>query len=90
MSGDAPRITSPINENDYFVNLKDSMEILLSCQAANDVEKVYWYINKKIYKTALAGERVFFVPNEGKVDISCSDDKGRNSDISIRVKYVNF
>jgi penicillin-binding protein 1C len=90
MSGEAPRITSPINDNDYFVNVQDSMEILLSCQAANDVEKVYWYINKKIYKTALASERIFFIPNEGKIDISCSDDKGRNSDISIRVKYVNF
>ena len=88
--GSAPQITSPVNENDYFVNVDDSMEIMLSCHAANDVQKVYWYINKKFYKEAKAGDHVFFRPNEGKVSISCSDDKGRNSDITINVKYTAF
>jgi len=33
-------------------------------------------------------EKIFFVPpEEGPVKISCSDDKGRNSDLVIQVKY---
>ncbi|MEI9942869.1 MAG: hypothetical protein WDN26_01485 [Chitinophagaceae bacterium] len=37
-----------------------------------------------------AGEKQFFVPDEGPVKISCTDDKGRNRDIKITVKLVNL
>ncbi len=90
MAGSAPVITSPVHENEYFADIRDSMQIMLSCNAANDVARVYWYINNKFYKSALANEKVFFQPPEGKVKISCSDDKGRNRDIIIKVKYIEF
>lgn len=90
LSGSKPKITSPINENEYYVNVSDSMEIMLSCHAANDVEQIFWYINKKFYKSARTGENIFFTPSEGKIEISCSDDKGRNTDINIYVKHTSF
>ena len=90
MEGEAPVIVSPINENEYFVNTEDEMQIMLSCQAANDVEKIYWYINKKFYRATNTNEKIFFEPSEGKIQISCSDDKGRNSNITINVKYVTY
>jgi penicillin-binding protein 1C len=90
LSGSAPEITSPIHENEYFVDVSDSMEIMLSCHTANDVEKVYWYINDKFYKASDVGQNIFFLPVEGKVKISCSDDKGRNNDIVIYVKHTSF
>lgn len=90
LSGSAPQVTSPIHENEYYVNVTDSMEIMLSCHTANDVEKVFWYINNKFYKAAKAGEDIFFLPNQGLVKISCSDDKGRNTDIIIYVKHSLF
>lgn len=90
LEGDAPVITSPINENEYYVDMIDEMNIMLSCHAANDVEKVFWYINKKFYRAADVNEKIFFKPPEGKIQISCSDDKGRNTDINIYVKYISF
>ena len=90
LQGENPRITSPIDDNEYYVNVNDSMQIMLSCDVANDVRTVYWYINKKFYRSAAKGEKIFFVPNEGKVEISCSDDKGRNSNISIEVKFADL
>jgi penicillin-binding protein 1C len=66
------------------------MQIMLSCNAANDVSRVYWYINNKFFKSAMAGEKIFFQPPEGHVKISCSDDKGRNRDIIIEVRYIEF
>jgi penicillin-binding protein 1C len=66
------------------------MQIMLSCHVANDVETVYWYINKKFFKSAGKGENIFFEPSEGIVEISCSDDKGRNTNISITVKYADL
>ena len=90
MAGSPPDITSPVNENEYFVDINDSMQIMLSCNAANDVDKVYWYINKKFYKSAPVNKKIFFQPPEGRVQVSCSDDKGRNSDINITVRYIEF
>lgn len=90
LSGMAPQITSPVDENEYFVNVSDSMEIMLSSHTANDVEEVYWYINDKFYKSASAGENIFFLPAEGRLKISCSDDKGRNTDVVIYVKHTSF
>lgn len=88
--GKGPAITSPVNGMEYLVNKKDPEPLQLTCKAGNDVSKVYWYINNQFYKACPVGEQQFFIPKEGPVKISCTDDKGRNRDITIRVKYVNF
>lgn len=88
--GAAPSITFPVNGMEYIINKKDPEPLQLICKTANDVSKVYWYINNKFYKSCNAGEKQFFVPDEGPVKISCTDDKGRNRNIKITVKYVNL
>ena len=86
----APVITSPANGTEYFISVKDPEPIALTCQTAIDVTKVYWYINNKFYKAANARSKQFFIPDEGPVKISCTDDKGRNRDIRINVKRVEL
>lgn len=88
--GNAPMIISPVNNTEYLISKKDPEPLQLICKTSNDVSKVYWYINNKFYKGCNAGEKQFFVPSEGPVKISCTDDKGRNKDITITVKYVNL
>ena len=88
--GSAPLITSPSNGMEYYINKKNPEPLQLVCKTANDVSRVYWYINDKFYKSSAAGEKQFFVPQEGTVKISCTDDKGRNRNIKITVKYVNL
>ena len=88
--GAAPSINSPVNGTEYLINKKAPEPLQLICKTANDVSKVYWYINNKFYKSCNAGEKQFFIPEEGPVKISCTDDKGRNRDIKITVKYVNL
>jgi penicillin-binding protein 1C len=88
--GNAPAITSPANGNEYLMSKKSPEPLQLICKTANDVSKVYWYINNRFFKTANAGEKQFFLPEEGPVKISCTDDKGRNRDIRIRVRYINL
>jgi penicillin-binding protein 1C len=85
-----PLITSPANGTEYLISKKDPEPLQLSCQAGADVSKVYWYINNKFYRTTAAKSKQFFVPGEGPVKISCTDDKGRNRDIWITVKKVNL
>ncbi|HKP32300.1 MAG TPA: penicillin-binding protein 1C [Chitinophagaceae bacterium] len=83
----APMITFPVNGTEYLINKKEPEPLQLTCNTSNDVQQVYWYINNKFYKTTPVKTKQFFVPDEGPVKISCTDDKGRNRDIWIRVKY---
>ena len=86
----APLITSPRNGSEYLISKKNREPIQLATHTPNDVTKVYWYINNRFYKSSDARSKIFFMPDEGPVKISCSDDKGRNRDVWITVKYVNL
>jgi len=88
--GNAPSITFPVNGSEYLISKKSPDPLQLICKTSNDVSRVYWYVNNRFYKACNAGEKQFFVPEEGPVKISCTDDKGRNRDIRITVKYVNL
>ena len=86
----APVVISPANGSEYLINRKDPEPLQLRCRVGNDVGKVFWYINDQFYKAGDAGTRQFFVPKEGPVKISCTDDKGRNRNVWIRIKYVSL
>jgi penicillin-binding protein 1C len=88
--GNGPRITSPLNGNEYFIDTDDPEPLQLTAATGGDVTKLYWYINDQYYKTTGVKEKQFFVPKEGLVKISCADDKGRNRNIWIRVRYVRM
>ncbi|WP_020596504.1 penicillin-binding protein 1C [Spirosoma panaciterrae] len=82
----APQITSLNPGSEYFINPKQPAEMELSCQAANDVQTVFWYLNDKLYRRAKPTEAIFFKPQPGTLKISCADDKGRSSDIRVLIK----
>ncbi len=86
--GHPPQIKSLLNKKEYTVerNEKNPPQLLLAASVSNDVNLIYWYINDRYYKTVSPGQDLFFIPKKGKIKISCSDDKGRNSDIEIVVK----
>lgn len=86
----APQIKSPVNGTEYLVSKKHPEPLQLVCETGNDVSRVYWYINNQFYKAADAGSKQFFIPAEGSIKISCTDDKGRNRDIKIVVKMVDL
>lgn len=88
--GSVPIITSPSNGSEYLISKKNPEPLQLICKTSADVTKVYWYIDNRFYKVCSAGEKQFFIPTEGPVKISCTDDKGRNTDIRIRVRFVNL
>lgn len=85
LSGNPPKIISPLDGRTYYNSLSNA-ELELKAITSNDINYVFWYVNDifkgKIDKT----ETFFFQPAIGKNKISCSDDKGRNTDISIFVK----
>lgn len=86
----APTIKMPVTGTEYLISKQEPEPLQLSCDVTGDVKTVYWYINNQFYKQTKAQAKEFFTPNAGTVKISCTDDKGRNSNIWIKVKYVNL
>lgn len=86
----APVIRFPVSGTEYLISKQEPEPLQLDCNVTGDVKTVYWYINNKFYKQAKASEKLFFKPADGPVKISCTDDKGRNTDITIKVRYVNL
>lgn len=84
----SPKITKPVNGLTYFINQNEKQELMLVAQAANDVQKISWYIDNKFIKTVNKNESVFITPAMGKIKISCTDDKGRNTDSWVLVKQL--
>lgn len=82
-----PQITSLVNKKEYLLEKNTDAELALGCNVAADVSTVYWYVNDRFYKSCKAGEEIFFMPDAGKLKISCSDDKGRNTNINISVAF---
>jgi penicillin-binding protein 1C len=83
-----PLIVSPNKGSEYFIRKDEPQQLQLACQAANDVEEVFWYVNDKMIRKAKPHEAVFISPPMGRVKISCSDDKGRNADVWILVRRM--
>ncbi|RYE25818.1 MAG: penicillin-binding protein 1C [Sphingobacteriales bacterium] len=85
--GQAPVINSLSNGSTYIVADKQQ-QLQLSCMVGNDVQQVYWYINDKFYSANAAAEKTFFTPTTPLVKISCTDDKGRTTNLNVKVKYM--
>jgi penicillin-binding protein 1C len=84
----APKIISLTDGMEYLLFKGQKQQMMLRCIAENDVKKVYWYINNKFLSGCDINEKLFFTPSPGELKISCTDDKGRNSDIWIRVSFL--
>lgn len=82
----APQITSPADGTEFLIETADPQKVMLSAATPTDVKFVYWYINDKFFMKTPAQQPVFFQPTVGKTKISCADDKGRNSDVYIKVE----
>jgi penicillin-binding protein 1C len=96
-----PQITSLFENREYILE-DDSTQLLLECRTASDISSVFWYVNNRFLKESKPNDRVFFSPFEfaenqknnqdksgktsNKTKISCTDNKGRNTDIYIVLK----
>ncbi len=85
---DSPVITSLTDGKEYILYANAKQQLQLAFTATSDVTKVYWYINDKFFKEATRGQKLFFTPSAGMIKISCSDDKGRNTDIMVKVSFL--
>lgn len=85
--GQAPQIQSLGNGEEYLIEKDEAKSLELSCALAADATSASWTVNNRFLKTVFAGEKIFFNPGSGMNVIRCEDDKGRVSEILIKVIY---
>jgi penicillin-binding protein 1C len=86
----APQITSPNNNAEYLIDATDLQPIMLSCHTTADAKKLFWFVDNRPVATVAVNNKAFFMPSEGSHKISCTDDKGRNSNVFIKVRFVKM
>jgi penicillin-binding protein 1C len=82
-----PKILSPSEDYKYYLEKDSKQEILLLAASDSRVKTHYWYVNEKFIRKTKPGERVFFVPEEKELKITCLDDKGRDGSVNVLIKY---
>ena len=82
-----PKILSPSEDYEYFLEKNSGQEILLLAASDSRVKTHYWYVNEKFLKKCKPGERVFFIPDEKELKVTCLDDNGRDGSVKVSIKY---
>ena len=85
--GRAPIIISLHEGEEYLLEKDDPRPLELRAAVSGYVSTVSWFINDIFFKTVKSDEKIFFTPTKGKTKVSCSDDKGRNTNLTIKVSY---
>ena len=87
--GAPPSIRSPSADCDYVLREGVSPEfqkILLDASVANDVRKIYWFVDGTLLHTCSPRDKVFYLPTPGRHKLVCMDELGRSTEISVNVQ----
>ncbi len=87
--GQAPVIRSPLADYEYQLRGGVALEyqkICLDAAAANDVRKLYWFIDGVLFGTVAPGDKLFYLPETGRHQLVCQDDQGRSSKVTLVIK----
>ena len=83
-----PMIVSPSHKCEYFITgmPSDEQKLVLAANGSADADKLYWFVDNKFYDKSHMGEKLFWDMVEGKHTITCADNYGRNSSVTIVVR----
>ena len=87
--GQAPVIRSPLANYEYQLRPGVDFEfqkICLDAAAANDVGKLYWFIDGIFFGSVEPGGKLFYRPEPGRRQIVCQDDQGRSAMVWLVIK----
>lgn len=86
-SGDGPRILSPSPDYTYLLERGAEQQILLQAASQAGVRTLYWYVNGKLAAETGNGGKAFVTPEGSTMRITCMDDAGRKSAVTVRIQY---
>ncbi len=83
-SGEGPKILSPTNGMTYF-RVSSKQHLILHATSGADVEEHVWYYDREFLGRKRAGEKVFLPMKPGEHVITCADEKGRLTTITVLI-----
>ncbi|HSQ77152.1 MAG TPA: penicillin-binding protein 1C [Bacteroidota bacterium] len=84
-AGEGPAILSPADGMTYYLVSRDQ-QFLLQAGSSVDVRVHRWYVDDRYMGTKQPGEKLFLALAEGRHAITCLDDRGRLSTVTIEVR----
>ncbi len=84
---EGPTIVSPSADMTYFL-LARNQQMVLRASSPVEVTKHMWYVDDRYVGRYRAGEKVFITLHDGNHTISCLDDRGGMSTVSITIRQV--
>ena len=83
-----PMIISPSHKCEYFLtgNLEGEQRLALTANGSDDANNLYWFIDDKFYDRSYIGEKLFWDMLQGTHTITCADNYGRSSSVTIVVR----
>lgn len=85
--GEGPEILSPTTDYTYYIERGAEQQLLLQAVSPPGVRRQYWYVDGDLLSEVEAGGRVFFQPVRKKHRITCMDDAGRESSVTVTIVY---
>jgi membrane carboxypeptidase/penicillin-binding protein PbpC len=71
-----------------YLLISKKQTIALYASSGVNVKEHHWYVDNKFIARRKQNEKIFFGLNDGQHTITCVDDKGRSSSVSIKVKHL--
>lgn len=87
LAGGGPSILSPSDGMTYYL-VSPQQKIVLQASPAADVRSHVWYVNKEYIGSRQPGEKVFFSFPAGRHSITCLDDRGRSTSVTVTVRMI--
>lgn len=87
-SAKKPEIVSPAGGAEYFISgvQGSTHEINLQAKTSGEAQRLYWFVNGELFKTAMPDEKIIMPMTPGMYQITCSDNFGRSSTIFFNVR----
>lgn len=89
IAGQGPIIRSPSAECEYIIREGVDVEyqkILLEASVSNRTQKIYWFLDHELIFSGSPEEKVFLTPVPGTHTLSCMDDEGRSTEMTLQIK----
>lgn len=83
-NADPPVIVSPDNNGKYLIvdyMPPEYQHILLEASSFSGAGEIDWFIDNRHFASSNSGERLFYLPEEGRHTVMCVDELGRSSSL---------
>jgi len=89
IAGAGPVIHSPSANCEYVIRPgvdTQYQKILLEASVSNDTRNIFWFLDSELIFRGPPTEKVFITPVPGKHTLTCMDEEGRSTEMTLLIK----